>query len=311
MFGSSTSLPNQSQDEAPEQNSTKSAALPVLTRQVVYPVRGEVITSTATSNSYTFGEKIGEGYFGMVFACTDVWRNDLAAKVFKPINSYEKVRSNATSELAKLRALRHPNVTFVHDAFEFRDTFYIITDRCQSSLADLLKQNWFKGHVWTNPVARCVLQAVHFLHTNGYVHQDIHPGNVLVSHSKDEMTPEERPAIGFKLGDLGVARIAGEVDASNTRADWMIPPEVLNVNEFGPIDRRIDIYHMGLLLLQLQLSKEIQFTREQILMGEPQSLALTLPPPFGNAIGKALRRHASLRTESAIALWHDLNRPGS
>jgi len=51
-----------------------------------------------------------------------------------------------------------------------------------------------------------------------------------------------------------------EIDAQNTRAQWMLPPEVLNSSEFGPIDRRIDIYHVGLLFLQLAYSKELKFT---------------------------------------------------
>src|SRR6266568_2434755 len=59
---------------------------------VTPPVPGEVITSEATGNTYTMGEKIGEGYFGMVFGCVDVWKNDLAAKVMKPMGPYERVK---------------------------------------------------------------------------------------------------------------------------------------------------------------------------------------------------------------------------
>jgi len=44
---------------------------------VTPPTVGEVITSVATGNSYTMGEKIGEGNFGLVYACV-VWNNNLA-----------------------------------------------------------------------------------------------------------------------------------------------------------------------------------------------------------------------------------------
>jgi hypothetical protein len=47
------------------------------------PSLGEVITSLATGNTYTMGEKIGEGNFGMVYSCADQWGNALAAKVMK------------------------------------------------------------------------------------------------------------------------------------------------------------------------------------------------------------------------------------
>ena len=57
-------------------------------KQAIAPKPGEVITSLATGNTYTIGEKIGEGHFGIVFACKAVWENDLAAKVLKPVQTY-------------------------------------------------------------------------------------------------------------------------------------------------------------------------------------------------------------------------------
>jgi hypothetical protein len=50
----------------------------------VGPAPGEVITSLATGTSYVMGEKIGEGYFGVVYECWDGWDNELAAKILKP-----------------------------------------------------------------------------------------------------------------------------------------------------------------------------------------------------------------------------------
>jgi len=89
------------------------------------PTPGEVITSEATGNTYTMGGQIGEGNFGLVYSCIDVWGNDLAAKILKPTGSYDKVKASALAELQKLIALRHPHITYVFDAFEFRQTFYI------------------------------------------------------------------------------------------------------------------------------------------------------------------------------------------
>ncbi len=49
-------------------------------RNPIRPSPGELITSLATGNTYTMGDKIGEGGFGEVFACTDVWENELARR---------------------------------------------------------------------------------------------------------------------------------------------------------------------------------------------------------------------------------------
>src|SRR6267142_5722796 len=89
------------------------------------PAEGELIVSVATNNTYRIGKKIGEGAFGVVYECTDTWENVLAVKILKPLGTYEHVRDSAIGELVRLRTLRHPNVTYVHDAFEYRDTFYI------------------------------------------------------------------------------------------------------------------------------------------------------------------------------------------
>lgn len=263
-----------------------------------------------TGNSYTMGTKIGEGHFGIVFGCVDVWGNELAAKVMKPLGSYEKVRASTADEFRKLLVLRHPNVTYLFDAFELRDTFYLITERCSWSLADLVAQQGFDGRDWWSGIARCLLQAVHYIHLNRYVHQDIHLGNVFAAIARDELTAgkleQQTPVIQFKLGDLGVTRLFEEVDASNTRNIGMLPPEVLDSQEFGPLDHHIDIYHCGLLLLQVALSRELRFTEDEIRAGRPRELARQLDPPLSFALEKALRRHVASRTENAMDLWRDL-----
>ena len=77
--------------------------------------------------------------------------------------------------------------------------------------------------------------------------------------------------------------------------------------EFGLPEHRVDIYHCGLLLLQLEHSKELRFTKEDILGGKPRQMALELRAPFNFALEKSLRRHVSMRTETARELWRDLN----
>jgi serine/threonine-protein kinase len=256
------------------------------------------------------GEKIGEGNFGIVFGCIDGWNNDLAAKVLKPNGSYERVRSAAEGEFQKLVLLRHPNITYIYDAFEWRDTFYIVTERCYSPVETLFTAvDKFDGKVWLMPIARCLLQAVHYVHQNGFVHQDIHPGNVFASFAKNEMDPSSFGSMQFKLGDLGIAKAFGEVHANNTRAVWMAPPETLNVAEYGPVDHRVDIYHLGLLFLQLAYSRLMKFSPDEILAGKPREMAVSLPQPLGSALEKALRRHSAFRTSSAMEFWRDLNGP--
>ncbi len=281
-------------------------------KQAILPGKGEQILATLTKNTYTIGERIGEGQYGVVFGCTDVWNNDLAVKVLKPIKSYEEVRKAAEEEFAKLLQMRHPHVSFVHDAFEYRDTFYIVTERCYCPISALFTMTPFDGRQWIAPVARCLLQAVNYLHLNGFVHQDIHPGNVFAAVARNELGPWPPPphlatqVVNFKLGDLGISRIIAEVSAENTLAEWMRPPEARNPKEFGAPSTNMDLYHTALLLLQLAESKALRFTDGEILAGRPREMALALPQPLNFALEKALRRHVASRTQTAMELWMDL-----
>jgi eukaryotic-like serine/threonine-protein kinase len=302
-------MTNSNQDKLPATNveNEQQLPLPVFTP----PGQGEMITSSVTGNTYIIGESIGEGHFGVVFACSDTWGNELAAKVLKPRNQpYETIKQGAIDEFQKLLALRHPNITFVYEAFEYRHTFYIITERCFKPIRGLFEIKGYSGGTWTLPAARCLLQAVHFIHLNGFAHQDIHLGNVFYSIIKDEILPQsqENTALTFKLGDLGITKLIQNLDANNTfLADWMRPPEAIDSREYGPLDHRIDIYHCALLLLQVFMGKELSFTRDEILAGAPRVLARSLPAPFNFALEKALRRHVIYRTASALELWRDLN----
>ena len=271
------------------------------------PVEGELITSGNTRNTYRIGKVLGEGSFGVVYECTDTWDNELAVKVLKPLGTYEQVRTNAIAELERLQTLRHPNITYVHDAFEYRHTFYIVFERCWQSMTQFIQREGFTGVYWLKAIARGLLQAVHFLHCNNYVHQDIHGGNVFVATIHDDMRPDNL-IFSFMLGDLGITKMVTQIDAANTvLAEWMRAPETLDPGEFGPMDHRMDIYHCGLLFLQILQGHPLTFTRDQILSGMPRQMALHLGKPYAFGLEKALRRHVDLRTASTLEFWRDLN----
>lgn len=277
-----------------------------LVKMATMPTRGEIILHN--NNHYTIGEKIGQGNFGVVYDCIDSWGNNLVAKVLLPKKPYEEVKTGWQTEFQNLLTLRNPFITYFYDAFEFRDTFYIITEKCLDSLSGLIKIPDYDGLVWARPIARCLLQAINFMHSVGYVHKDVHLGNVFTSIVKDELVPNNNNAWTFKLGDLGISKLAGDINVFNTiLAKWMLPPEYLNPDEFGIIDQRIDIYHTGLLLMQVLTGAVQDFSERDIVDGLPRKTAEQLPPPYNFAISKALRRHVDQRTRTALEFWNDLN----
>lgn len=268
------------------------------------PIAGQIITSNI--GRYTVGTSLGEGAFGATFQCVDEWQNDLVMKVSLPRGPYEEVRQRWGFEIRNLLDLRHPNVTYVYDAFELADTFYIVLERCDRTVAQMFEApKGFNGRVWFRPIARCVLQGVHYLHLNRYVHKDIHPGNIMLAWHRDELVPEEQ-SLTFKIGDLGISGLESEIDFfKTTLAQWMLPPEYLDPS-LGPMGRPIDIYHTGLLLLSVLHGRVLEFSREEILAGAPRQAAEALGAPYGLPLSRALRRHVSHRTPTAYELWLDL-----
>jgi serine/threonine protein kinase len=168
-----------------------------------------------------------------------------------------------------------------------------------------MSATWFDGRTWIQAIARCLLQAAHFVHVQQLVHCDIHAGNVMARFIQDELIPTKDSVLTFKLGDFGLAKMQNALDPNGVFLDPIRPPEAIKHDEFGPLDHRMDIYHIGLLLLQLLIGPR-QFSREERLAGTPRELALGCDPPYSFALEKALRRHTLYRTASALELWRDL-----
>ena len=273
----------------------------------VPPSTGEMITCGNTR--YFIGSQIGRGAFSVVFDCLDEWGNHLAAKVLLPQNRpYEAVREEWLHELQNLQRLRHPQITFIHQAFEWKNTFYIIVEKCAFTLRTLIETADINGETWIPYVSRDLLNGLQYIHDHGYVHKDLHPGNIFVSEQIDPMLPDNEPVWRFKIGDLGISRLEGNIRHFNTiLAQWMLPPEFLRPNEFGFVGKHVDIYHVGLLLLSFLLNQIPDFTHEEIIAGLPRQLAEGLPSKYSGAIARALRRHVSARTPSAIDMWREIS----
>jgi serine/threonine protein kinase len=254
---------------------------------------------------FWIGDFIKGGGFGDAYACTDVWGNDLVAKVLKPTGTYAQVEARAIAEAEKLYQLRHPCVTHVFAAFEFSSTFYLITERCDFDLDD-----FFMGctttHLWLKPIAPKVLQALAFMHANGVSHCDLHAGNVFAAYSRDAVAPDLGQALTFKVGDFGVSKLLHELDQPMpTFKNSIRPPECID-RAFGQPGHGVDVYQAGMLFLEIALGKRFDFTVDQIVDGQPRRTAEAMQTPLGDVLARALRRTVQQRTSSAQQLWSEL-----
>lgn len=269
------------------------------------PAVGAEITSIDTGITYTIGVELGGGGFGTVYACGDDWGHDLVAKVLRPVGDEQEMEVRAVSEALAANVARSPHIVQVHDAFLFEGAYYIISERCAFSLQDLMDGENLNRDLWFPSLAKAVLHALHFMHTRGLAHCDVHPGNVMLHIKDDCIVPTVQSAFDFKLGDFGQTRLTHAVAPTSTWNYACIPPEILDT-QFGPIDIRADLYQAGLLFLRFLSPSVLDFDREEILSGQPREAAEFLMHPAAGAIATLLRRRVDFRPGNALQAWSSL-----
>lgn len=267
------------------------------------PGEGEMITN-GSAGMYFIGEHIGSGSFGDVYECTDEWSNPLVAKVLKPALPFEQVKQQWETEVGNLARLRHPNITYIHDAFVYNNAFYIVVEKCLYSLDRILPR---VDASWLPHIARDILQALAFVHRHGHVHKDVHPGNVFVSLTTDVISAEQGSFLSFKLGDLGIAREEHSIRTTGTiLAPWMQPPEAVDPATYGQVSKPTDVYHCALLLLAVLRRSIFQFSQADILQGTPQKLATETASPYAAALNNALQPVVQRRTQTPLEFWREI-----
>lgn len=269
---------------------------------IPFPIPGTTLTSTR--GNYVVGALIGDGQYGSVYECLGPFDQPYALKMLRPANKpYQVVKEEWSREMQRLESFRHPNIVYIHDAFENNFLFYLALERCDTSLRGLLGRPF--QHPLFTEVARQLLMTLQYLHDNGVVHSDLHAGNVLLSRI------DHAPIV--KLTDFGVAhQLEG-----NTR--WFRPqvanPKILTPElvTAGYTTAQSDLYQLGLLLYQMHTGQPAMDVTlaypeiaRQIAEGTPRMKAETLGTPVGQVIAKLLRRRDAHRYQSAREAWDDL-----
>ena len=267
---------------------------------VQYPQVGG--TLKGRSGSYTVISTIGSGEFGAVYECIGPFDQIYALKMVRPSNRpYSEVQAEWAREQSRLFSLRHPNVVYIYDSFENDHLFFLALERCDHALKDMLGTPMQEGLVLE--MTRQLLAAVQFLHDNEVVHDDLHAGNVLITHT-------DRPTV--KISDFGISHELRGMTAvrPNVVHHAIMAPEILAT---GYTSRQSDLYQVGLLLYwmlagepAIQMDVPYQELVRQVADGAPRLRAEQLGTPFGDLIAKMLRRREAFRYGSAREVWAEL-----
>jgi eukaryotic-like serine/threonine-protein kinase len=267
---------------------------------VQYPQIGSKLTGMR--GTYEVRNVIGAGEFGAVYECIGPFDQIYAVKMVRPSNRpYSEVHAEWAREVQRLFSLRHPNVVYIYDSFTHDHLFYLALERCDHPLKVMLGTPMQEGLVIE--MSRQLLAAVQFLHDNDVVHDDLHAGNVLITHT-------DRPTV--KISDFGISHELRGMAAvrPNIVHHAIMAPEILAT---GYTSRQSDLYQVGLLIYwmltgesAMQMDVPYQELVRQVAEGEPRKRAEALGIPLGDLIAKMLRRREAFRYTSAREVWEDM-----
>ncbi|XP_019289521.1 serine/threonine-protein kinase STK11 isoform X1 [Panthera pardus] len=200
---------------------------------------------------YLMGDLLGEGSYGKVKEVLDsetLCRRAVKILKKKKLRRIPNGEANVKKEIQLLRRLRHKNVIQLVDVLynEEKQKMYMVMEYCVCGMQEMLDSVPEKRF----PVCQAhgyfcqLVDGLEYLHSQGIVHKDIKPGNLLLTTGGT-----------LKISDLGVAEALhpfAEDDTCRTSqgSPAFQPPEIANgLDTFSGF--KVDIWSAGVTLYNI------------------------------------------------------------
>ncbi|MBN2385612.1 MAG: protein kinase [Anaerolineales bacterium] len=197
---------------------------------------------------YQILERLGEGGMATVYRARDPQaERDVAVKIIRrsafPAEQFDRILHRFRREARALRRLSHPGIVAILDHGEHAGTAYLVLEYVPGgTVKDRLDEPmpWQEAVRLLLPVA----QALAYAHSQGIIHRDVKPSNILLNETGQPL-----------LTDFGIAKLL-ETEATQTLTgtgmgvgtpEYMAPEQGLG----GEIDSRVDIYSLGIVFYEL------------------------------------------------------------
>jgi serine/threonine protein kinase len=269
---------------------------------------------------YKIKSFLNSGGFGMTYLATDSLNRTVVIKECFPesfctraetklvstnkssSNQFRSIVRNFVREAQRLAKLDHPNIVGVHQVFEDNQTAYMALDYIGGQdLLDVLEdKKQYLGPIQIKSLLLSILEAVAYTHSNGLLHRDISPDNILLDKNGEPI-----------LIDFGAAR-ESEVASGKALSELLTVKEGYSPQEFyvagsqqGPFS---DLYALGATFYHVISGEKPANSQDRlaaVAAGDPDPyvpLALNLPGydvDFLRALDKSLQLFPSERIQSA------------
>jgi formylglycine-generating enzyme required for sulfatase activity len=208
---------------------------------------------TQTLGKYEVITELGRGGFGVVFKAHDTALNrTVALKVLAPHLLADPGFAAQIRREAQLAArLEHPNIVTIFEVGEYENVHFIAMQYVEGGSLE----RWLtRGEAWplarVLPLAEQVAAALDYAHSQGVLHLDLKPGNILLSGDPGTGAASAAWLADFGLGRaMGGASVPGSVRGAGTPA--YMAPEQADLESVRPITAQTDLYAFGILLYQL------------------------------------------------------------
>ena len=221
---------------------------------------------------------IARGGGGSVYeAHHPITKERVAVKVLhQSLAVLPKVVERFSREVQIVNRLRHPNIVEIHDVGALPDgrPFYVMEYLEGQTVHEILRSRGRLTPKEAREILEPVCAALAAAHAQGVIHRDVKASNIHVLEGEPRR---------IKLLDFGIAKLIGPSDSptgltSDGRqigtATSMAPEQFTG----GPVDLRIDIYALGILLYRL-LTGRVPFDAQSVLDLARQHMEAPPPAP--------------------------------
>jgi serine/threonine-protein kinase len=277
---------------------------------------------------YRVEARLGGGAMASVYRAVDSRAGGtVALKVLLP-DADATVRERFQQEARTLRGLRHPNIVRTLEVSDGTgpgingSAAYIAMEMVDGeSLADLLERvhtlNPFDSSALLAPIA----QALAYAHSQGVVHRDVKPSNILLRRATQgepgavRLSMLDAPVVPL-LSDFGIARALDAPDLTSAGRTigtpaYMSPEQCAGQRE---IDGRSDIYSLGAVLYRCLVGRPpFLGTATQVLFAHaydpvliPDEVLRTLPPLIVEILRRSMAKERDDRYADPALMARDL-----
>ena len=254
---------------------------------------------------------LGAGGMGKVYKAFDKELSRMVAlKTLQPeLVSDPTVIQRFKQELLLASKISHKNILRIHDLNDFEGTKYITMAFIEGrDLSQILKEEGPLSLSRCLKIIRQLCEALDAAHTEGVVHRDFKPHNVLVGKDDQVYVSDFGLATSLESAQMGMTRSGAVVGTPR----YMSPEQV----EGKRVDSRTDIYSLGIVFYEMVTGQvpfsgestwQLMYQRVQQTPIDVKQVKPDLPDYIARVIMHCLEKDPANRYQSAKEIVADLD----